>query len=289
MRSCSGQVKLANQPDRNKMIINDFIVQYEKPLRGGIFFSLLIIMALWETLAPRRQLILSRSLRWLNNLGLIFLNAFIIRLLFPSAAVGMALYSQHHQWGLFNSLHLPSSLTIIISIILLDLIIYLQHVVFHTAPFCWRFHQVHHADLDYDVTTGLRFHTIEIILSMLIKFAAILVLGPPIVAVILFEILLNALSMFNHGNIALPKSIDNVLRWFIVTPDMHRIHHSTNRQELNSNFGFNLSCWDRLFGTYRKKPQLGQQRMIIGLTEYTDIKKTNRLWGMLVMPFRKRP
>ncbi len=242
-------------------------------------------MALWEIIAPKRALTVSKVLRWTNNLGLVFLNNLILRLLFPAAAIGIAAFAAEHGWGFLNYYSIPFSLSIVLSIIAMDFIIYLQHVLVHAVPALWRLHRVHHADLDYDVTTGTRFHPIEIILSMLIKFATITVLGAPVVAVIIFEIILNVMAMFNHGNVGLPKALDSLLRWFIVTPDMHRIHHSVEDDETNSNFGFNLSCWDRLFGTYRDQPRAGHLAMKIGIHHFTDVKQTNWITGMLVMPF----
>ncbi|VAW67807.1 Fatty acid hydroxylase family (carotene hydroxylase/sterol desaturase) [hydrothermal vent metagenome] len=267
------------------MTIYEFITANEKTIRLSFFIGTLAIMALWEIIAPKRALTVSKALRWSNNLGLVFFNSFIVRLLFPAAAVGVAAFASEHGWGLLNYYSIPFVLSVVISIIAMDFIIYLQHVMVHAVPVLWRLHRVHHADLDYDVTTGARFHTIEIILSMLIKFATIVVLGPPVVAVIIFEVVLNAMAMFNHGNVGLPKALDKMLRWFIVTPDMHRVHHSVEDDETNSNFGFNLTWWDRLFGTYRDQPRGGHQAMKIGIHKFTDVKQTNWITGMLTMPF----
>ncbi len=267
------------------MVLYEFITEHEKTIRFSFFIGTLIIMALWEVIAPKRALTVSKVLRWTNNLGLVFLNTLVLRLLFPAAAVGIAAFATQHGWGLLNYYSIPLGLSVILSIIAMDFIIYLQHVLVHAVPALWRLHRVHHADLDYDVTTGTRFHPIEIILSMLIKFATIIVLGPPVVAVIIFEIVLNVMAMFNHGNVGLPKALDTLLRWFIVTPDMHRIHHSIEDDETNSNFGFNLSCWDRLLGTYREQPRGGHLAMKIGIHNFTDVKQTNWITGMLVMPF----
>lgn len=267
------------------MAIFNFISDNENTLRVGFFFSVLVLMAVWETRAPRRALTQPRALRWANNLGLVFLNSFILRLIFPAAATGVALFAAEHGWGLLNYYSLPLGVSVLISIVALDFIIYLQHVLVHAVPLLWRLHRVHHADLDYDVTTGARFHTLEIILSMLIKFATIVVLGPPVVAVILFEIILNALAMFNHGNVGLPARLDGLLRWFIVTPDMHRVHHSIEDDEANSNFGFNLSCWDRLFGTYREQPRAGHSGMTIGIRKFGSARQAVWISGLLSMPF----
>jgi sterol desaturase/sphingolipid hydroxylase (fatty acid hydroxylase superfamily) len=263
----------------------DYITGNENTLRLGFFFGTLAIMALWEIVAPKRALTVSKLMRWSNNLGLVFFNSFILRLLFPAAAVGVAAFAAEQGWGMLNYYILPVGISIIVSIIAMDFIIYLQHVLVHAVPALWRLHRVHHADLDYDVTTGARFHTIEIILSMLIKFATIIVLGAPVVAVIIFEIILNAMAMFNHGNVGLPKPLDTVLRWFIVTPDMHRVHHSIEDDETNSNFGFNLSWWDRLFGTYRDQPRRGHKGMIIGIRTFRDPKQASWITGLLTMPF----
>jgi len=210
----------------------------------------------------------------------------VLRLLFPAAAVGMAVFAQTQGWGLFNYHQISFPIAVIISVIVMDAVIYLQHVMVHAVPVLWRLHRVHHADLDYDVTTGARFHPIEIILSMLIKFTTILLLGPPIVAVVIFEVLLNATAMFNHGNVKLPALVDRILRWFVVTPDMHRVHHSVEDDEANSNFGFNLPWWDRLFGTYRDQPRAGHEGMTIGIHKYRDPKQVSWLPGMLMFPFR---
>ena len=267
------------------MTFFEFITTNEQPIRLGFFIGTLLIMGLWEIIAPRRALTVSKLLRWTNNLGLVFFNTFLLRVLFPAAAVGMALFAAENGWGLFNYYQLPLMVTVVLSIIVLDFIIYLQHVLVHAVPALWRLHRVHHADLDYDVTTGARFHPIEIILSMLIKFATIIVLGPPVVAVIIFEVLLNAMAMFNHANVGLPKPVDKFLRWFIVTPDMHRVHHSIEDDETNSNFGFNLSWWDRLFGTYRNQPRAGHENMTIGIRNFRTTKQSSWITGILTMPF----
>ena len=268
------------------MSLEEFIMVNEKPIRMGFFFGILIIMALWEVLTPRRVLTTSKTLRWANNLGLVFLNSFILRLLFPAAAVGVAVTASQQGWGLFNIYELSPWLTVIASVVIMDFVIYVQHVMVHAIPALWRLHRVHHADPDYDVTTGARFHTLEIILSMLIKFATIVLLGPPVVAVVLFEVILNATAMFNHANVRLPAGVDRVLRWFVVTPDMHRVHHSTEDDEANSNFGFSLPWWDRLFGTYRDQPRGGHEGMTIGIRKYRDAKDVSWITGMLVLPFR---
>ncbi len=262
-----------------------WILQHELPIRLGFFFSIFAIMAVWEVLAPKRRLQLSRATRWTANLGLVVLNSFVVRLLFPAAAVGVALFAEDRGVGLFHIYQIPFAPAVIISVIAMDFVIWLQHVMFHAIPLLWRLHRVHHADLDYDVTTGARFHTIEIILSMLIKFATIMLLGPPVVAVVIFEVLLNATAMFNHANVGLPPVVDRILRWVLVTPDMHRVHHSVEDDEANSNFGFSLTWWDRIFGTYREQPRAGHQNMTIGIHRYRDPKLVDSLPGMLTLPF----
>jgi len=264
--------------------MNDFILNHEPAIRLACFIGIFAVMAVWELLAPRRVLSQSKRQRWFNNLGLVVFNTALLRLVFPLAAVGMATTAELNGWGLFNRVETPGWLALSASVIILDGAIYLQHVMFHAVPLFWRLHRVHHADLDFDVTTGSRFHPVEILLSMLIKFAVIVLLGPPIVAVVVFEVLLNASSMFNHSNVRLPTALDALLRWLIVTPDMHRVHHSHLDHETNSNFGFNLSIWDRLFGTYRNQPQEGHEDMVIGIDTFRDPAHCVTLRGMLGMP-----
>ena len=268
--------------------MDDLIMINEPVIRLVGFVGVFTVMAVWELLAPRRELQQSKSARWLNNIGLVIFNTALLRLVFPLAAVGMAAETQLLGWGLFNVVDVPVWLAVVGSVVLLDAAIYLQHVMFHALPVFWRLHRVHHADLDFDVTTGARFHPIEILLSMLIKFAVILLLGPPLVAVVLFEVILNAMAMFNHSNIRLPDQLDRWLRLLVVTPDMHRVHHSHLDFEANSNFGFNLSIWDRLFGTYRAQPADGHIGMVIGIDTFRDPAQCVRLQGMLVMPFAGR-
>lgn len=252
--------------------------------RLGCFLGVLVLMALWEAVAPRRQLTASKPVRWFSNLGLVALNSAAIRSGFTLGAVGVAIESQSQGWGLFNNIALPGWLAVVLSVLTLDLAIYLQHVLFHAVPALWRLHMVHHADPDFDVTTGLRFHTIEIVLSMGLKVAAIMLLGPPPLAVLTFEVLLNATSMFNHSNVAIPTWLDRCLRLIVVTPDMHRVHHSTVPHETNSNFGFNLPWWDYLLGTYRGQPSAGHEGIEIGLKQ---IDRTRAIWlpWMLALPF----
>lgn len=267
------------------MALAEFVPANEAPLRLGFFLGVFGAMALWELLAPRRKLSLPKTGRWLNNLGLAVFNTILLRWLFPAATVGMALFATEQGWGLFNYFPLPFWLAVPASLLVLDFTIWLQHVMFHAVPALWRLHRVHHADLDFDLTTGVRFHPLEMVLSMLIKFAAIAVLGPPVIAVIFFEILLNTTSMFNHSNVRLPLRLDRILRWFLVTPDMHRVHHSVEDDETNSNFGFNLPWWDRLLGTYRDQPRAGHEAMGIGIRTFRSLRHCARLPGMLWLPF----
>src|SRR3954447_1505396 len=227
-------------------------------------------MALWEALAPRRPQAIGRLTRWPNNLGVVIVDTLALRLLFPTAAVGLALVGEARGWGLVNNVMLPAVLKVLAAVVLLDLAIYLQHVLFHAVPVLWRLHRMHHADLEFDVTTGLRFHPVEILLSMAIKLMVVVALGTPALAVLLFEVLLNATSIFNHANLRLPGWLDGALRLVVVTPDMHRVHHSVTPRETNSNFGFNFALWDRLFGTYRAQPAAGHEAMVIGIEQFGD-------------------
>jgi sterol desaturase/sphingolipid hydroxylase (fatty acid hydroxylase superfamily) len=256
----------------------------EIAIRLIFFFSIFVIVAFWEMLAPRRPLTTSKKMRWLNNLGITFLNPLVVRMIFPVLAVNMALRAQERDWGLLNNFDLPHWLDIVVGVIVLDLVIYLQHVMFHAIPILWRLHMVHHADLDYDLTTGLRFHPVEIVLSMILKITIIVAIGLPVASVLAFEIILTGMVMFNHGNIKLPISVDRFLRLFVVTPDMHRVHHSVIIHETNSNYGFNLSIWDRFFGTYLAKPSKGHQDMIIGLSQFRDHRRLTLPW-LLILPF----
>jgi sterol desaturase/sphingolipid hydroxylase (fatty acid hydroxylase superfamily) len=263
------------------------VLSAEPIIRLSAFACVFALMAAWEVIAPRRRQTVGRLWRWPNNLGVVVIDTVVVRLLFPTAAVGVALVAEARGWGALNILPLPSWLKVILTVVLLDLTIYGQHVMFHAVPVLWRLHRMHHADLEFDVTTGVRFHPVEIMLSMLIKFAAIVLLGAPAVGVLVFEVLLNATSMFNHGNVRLPARGDRVLRWLVVTPEMHRVHHSVERRETDSNFGFNLPWWDRLFGTYRAEPEAGHERMAIGLPQFRDPAEL-RLDRMLLQPLRDK-
>jgi sterol desaturase/sphingolipid hydroxylase (fatty acid hydroxylase superfamily) len=243
-------------------------------------------MASWEWLAPRRRMVAGRRPRWPGNLGILVVDILAVRLLVPTTAVGAALIAAERGWGLLPQLNLPFGVAIVIGVIALDLVIYTQHVVFHHVPVLWRLHRMHHADLDIDVTTGVRFHPLEILLSLAIKMAAVAALGVPAAAVLIFEVLLNATSMFNHSNVALPPWLDRMARWIVVTPQMHQVHHSIVRAETDSNFGFNLPWWDRLFGTYRAKPAAGEQDVVIGLPVFRDVAEL-KIIRLLTQPFRR--
>ncbi len=252
-------------------------------IRLAVFLVLLGLVAGWEMLNPRRRLVLTRRRRWPQNLGISVVNTLSLRLLLPGAAIGLATMAEAKVWGLFNTVALPFWLAVVLSLLLLDLTIYLQHVMFHALPLLWRIHRVHHTDMDFDVTTALRFHPAEIVLSMVIKLAVIALLGAPAIAVLVFEIILNATAMFNHANASLPAGIESVARLVVVTPDFHRVHHSVLVAETNSNFGFNVPWWDRMFGTYRAQPGAGHDHMRIGLEDFRDPAQ-ERLDRLLTQP-----
>jgi len=261
-------------------------MEHESTLRLSVFFGVFLLMALLEVLATKKKLRFGRS-RWTANLGLVVLNTVVARLLFPAGAVGAALWAQNHDIGLLPMLQLNDVWTVLLAVLMLDGAIYAQHVLFHRSPILWRMHQVHHADRDIDVTTGLRFHPLEIVLSMLIKIMVVVTLGAPVLAVIVFEMILNGMAMFNHANVRLPKAMDALLRLLLVTPDVHRIHHSVLVHETNSNYGFNLSLWDRCFKTYRAQPEAGHDDMTIGLPEYQQ-QPTHDLFWMLRLPLKRK-
>jgi sterol desaturase/sphingolipid hydroxylase (fatty acid hydroxylase superfamily) len=258
----------------------------EPIIRLACFAGVFALMALWEVLAPRRKRTVARTIRWPNNLGVVAVDTLLVRLLLPTAAVGVALHAEAKGWGVLAFLDCPYAVKVAIAVVALDLAIYLQHVLFHAVPALWRLHRMHHADLDIDVTTGVRFHPIEILISLVIKIGVVAALGAPALAVVIFEVLLNATSMFNHGNVRMPGPIDQVVRWLLVTPDMHRVHHSIDPRETNTNFGFNFAVWDRLFGTYRPAPAAGHLGMTIGLSQFRDPREL-RLDRMLTQPFRE--
>jgi sterol desaturase/sphingolipid hydroxylase (fatty acid hydroxylase superfamily) len=256
----------------------------EPLVRIVAFVGVLAVMATWEVLAPRRELRVAKLGRWLRNLAVVVLDTVFVRVLFAAGALGVAVVATDHRWGVLNHVGWPSWLEGLLAVVVLDFVLYLQHVMFHAIPLFWRFHMMHHADLDCDVTTGVRFHPVEVVLSMVIKLSAIILLGASVTAVLSFELLLNATSMFNHSNVRMPAIADQLLRWVIVTPDMHRIHHSIDALETNRNFGFSLPWWDRVFGTYRAEPFEGHQEMMLGLQQFRDPARLT-FTGMLTLPF----
>jgi len=262
--------------------MTEFLQAHEPTIRLVFFVGVLVVMALWEAVAPRRSDV-TRLVRWTSNLGIVVVNTVAVRLVFPAAAVGFAAWAETQGWGLFNAVAVPFWVAFVVSLAVLDFAIYIQHVMFHAVPALWRLHRMHHADLGFDVTTGLRFHPIEILLSMGFKIAVLAALGAPAVAVLVFEVVLNATAMFNHGNVRMPRRLDALLRLFVVTADMHRVHHSIVPAETNSNFGFNIPWWDRLFGTYRAQPAAGHDGMTIGIEQF---RTTRDQWldKMLVQP-----
>lgn len=261
----------------------------EAAIRLGVFLLVFAVVATWEFVAPCRPVTALKRLRWKNNLTLAAINVVVVRALVPLAAVGVAAAAASHDWGLLNTLSVAPLLAVPVSVVLLDLVVWAQHRLFHAVPVLWRLHRVHHADMEFDVTTGLRFHPFEMLISMVIKMAAIVALGAPVIAVVVFEVVLNATSLFNHANAGLPPWLERRVRLFVVTPGMHRIHHSVEGDEMNHNFGFNLSVWDRLFGTYRDAPRGGDQGMTIGLLPWRGVDAVTTLPRILTMPFRREP
>lgn len=261
-----------------------WIIANEGVFRLSIFLGLFVVMAGWELTAPKRRLTLSKGRRWMTNGLITALDLLVVRVLLMTIGAVGAWDAAQEGWGLFNWLDWPVWIEVIIAIVVLDLVIYWQHVISHRVPALWRIHRVHHSDRDLDVTTAVRFHPIEIALSMLLKLGVIYLLGAAAVAVILFEALLNGAAMFNHSNIRLPDRIERMTRLFLVTPDMHRVHHSTDPRETDANFGFSVPWWDRLFGTYIAQPVKGHDGMTIGLDEYQDDKPAKLGWS-LRLPF----
>lgn len=264
--------------------MQEFALAHEGFIRSGFFFGIFIAIALWEKYRPKRPLTASIKIRWFSNIGIVFINSALVRTIFPIMAVGIAVVGEEKEWGLLNNINFPYWIKNVLAVIFLDFVIYMQHVMVHAVPLLWRLHLMHHTDLDFDVTTGSRFHPIEIIFSMVVKMFVVAALGASAVAVITFEILLNGTSMFNHGNINIPIKVDRFLRFLVVTPDMHRVHHSVKPTETNSNFGFNLPWWDRLFGTYRDQPEEGHKGMTIGLNQFRNSKYLILHW-LLILPF----
>lgn len=260
-------------------------MEHEVVVRLGTFAAVFAIMAVFESLLPRRARVMRRSIRWFGNLSLATLNAVLVPIVSPLVALGMASLAHERGWGLLNLVEVPYWVAFVGSVIVLDFVIYLQHVMFHAVPVLWRLHRVHHSDVDLDVSSGVRFHIIEIFISMGIKVAAIMVMGPPVLAVLTFEVVLNATAMFNHANVRIPLGVDRMLRLFLVTPDMHRVHHSVVRAETDSNFGFNLPWWDYLCGTYRGQPAAGHEGMTIGVPEFRE-EQDSYPHRLLAQPFR---
>ena len=265
------------------------VVAHEPAVRLTIFVAVFGLLAASEAMAPRRARAIGRRIRWPSNLAIPILSTLLLRVLLPTTAMGVALLAEEREWGLLHAARsLPAWLKVVTAVVVLDFAIYLQHVMFHAVPLLWRLHRMHHADLDVDVTTGARFHPIEIVLSIILKFGVIVALGAPPLAVLVFEVLLNAGSLFNHANLALPSRADRILRWLVVTPDMHRVHHSVVPAETNSNFGFTLPWWDRLCGTYRAQPGAGHEEMILGLAQFRAPRDL-RLDRLLLQPFLSDP
>lgn len=260
----------------------------EPLVRLAIFLVVFATLALLEVLAPRRLLERSRRKRWPSNLGLMVLYTAGLRLVAPLGAVGAALWASRNGWGALNALDAPSWLAVPLAVITLDLIVYGQHVALHRVPWLWRLHRVHHADIGFDLTTGVRFHPLEIAGSAVLKAVAVIAMGAPALAVLLFEVLLSATALFTHANLKAPLGFDRALRVLVVTPDMHRVHHSAIRAETDSNFGFNLSIWDRLFHTYVRQPRLGQEGVVFGLPAFRE-DRADRLDRLIVQPFRSAP
>ncbi len=266
--------------------MGEFLTTYEGQVRLAAFVSVLIFMILLEQVFPKRERAIPITRRWSTNLSIVIIDAAVVRVLFPVLAVDLAIVLTDIRFGLFHWLEVPFWPAFFLSVVLLDLIIYTQHIAFHHVPILWRMHKVHHADIDVDVSTGVRFHPTEIVVSMLIKLGAVAFLGTPVAAVVIFEIVLNATSMFNHSNCSLSPRLDRVVRLFLVTPDMHRVHHSILRRETDSNFGFNLPIWDRIFGTYRAQPEAGHHEMELGLPDCRCAKTQGLLWS-LAYPFHR--
>ncbi len=263
----------------------EFLAPYENTVRLGVFAGIFVLMALLETVLPRKRRVQPRGPRWLTNLGLVVAGTALLRISMPILAIGMALVAAQNGWGLLAMIELPLWAEVVFAFLMLDLLIYAQHVAFHKVPLFWRFHKIHHADRDLDVTSGVRFHPVEAVLSMLWKLLCIVAIGPAAIAVFLFEVILNAASLFHHANLRLPQAADRILRWIMVTPDMHRVHHSVRRSETDSNFSFFLTVWDRLFGTYVAQPKDGHEGMTIGLDQYQSDQPSGLGWS-LVEPFR---
>lgn len=258
-------------------------------IRLGCFLGVLLVMAGWEYLSPKRSNRVAKALRWRTNFSMVVVSSVLLRLLIPAGAIGAAFWAETNEFGVLHVLNASTVVALVSGFLLLDVAIYWQHRLFHRIPWLWRLHRVHHADLDFDVSTGLRFHPIEILLSMLIKIAVVVAFGIPAIAVLIFEVVLNATSLFNHGNVALPRWLEKPVRMLIVTQEMHRIHHSQRPIETDSNFSFNFSVWDRLFGTYTAQSKDGSDGIKIGLKEYENERESAGFWSLLTNPFRAAP
>lgn len=257
----------------------------ETSIRLSVFIAILVLMIALEYWLPAKQAHVAKSKRWLSNFGLTIVASIVVRLIVPMGLTGIAIYASEHGWGLFNQITWPLWIMYILSWLTLDILIYWQHRLFHRVPILWRLHKVHHADSHVDASTGLRFHPLEILLSIVIKGIAVAALGVPMLAVIVFEIILNGFSLFNHANIRLPNKIERVVRYFLITQVLHRIHHSQVVRETDTNFGFSVSWWDRLFGTYKGESTKGDSAINLGLVEYPKAAQNAAFWSLLKMPF----
>ena len=267
--------------------MDNLLLNHEAAIRAALFLVVIGTMMAWEMAAPRRTLVCKRGSRWATNLAQFLVNIILVRLAVPVAAVGTALYAQGQGLGILRVAGFPAPIQGLLAVVILDFTIYLQHRLFHRLPWLWRLHRVHHMDMDLDATTAIRFHPFEIILSMLVKMGAVLVIGAPVAAVIIYEIILNGAALFNHGNVRLAPGLDSRLRRIIVTPDMHRVHHSVLREETDSNYGNFLSCWDRLCRSYREQPRAGHRDMVIGLPGFRDA-RSQELVSLLISPFHRQ-
>lgn len=263
-------------------------MKFDIAIRVIAFLSMFGLMASWEAIAPRRKTATLKVSRWIANLSVAVLNTMVIRIVMASGAVGVAMVTAENGWGILNMLHWPVWIEIVLAVLLLDLMIYLQHLGFHAVPVLWKIHMVHHADPDYDVTTAVRFHPVEALLSMVLKMAGVAIIGASPTSVLAFEVILNGMAMFNHANVRMPAFVDRILRWMVVTPDMHRIHHSIFPRENNRNFGFNLPWWDYMFGTYLASPSRGHERMTFGLKKFRS-PACLKLLNILKLPFGRSP
>lgn len=270
------------------MNMEQWLIEHETVIRGYAFYGMFSLIALWESLLPAKRPTTSTPMRWINNFALLIMENVFMRWVFPLFAIMLSAYLAERGLGWFNQFPAPLWLSFMLTVVALDAKAYVVHRLLHSVPWLWRLHKIHHTDLDYDVTTGLRFHPLESLVTMGSTLLVIALLGAPPVAVITYEILFIVTALFNHGNIHLPSRLDDLLRLALVTPDMHRIHHSAEMRETNSNYSGVFSVWDRAFGTYIRNPALGQDGMIMGLAEYRDARVLN-LYRLLIMPFVNTP